>query len=113
VVKDLIALGFRVVATSGTAKVLKEQGIADIPVVLKLHEGRPHVIDWIKNDWIQFIVNTPSGEDSKVDGRIIRRTALTYKLPIITTIAGAKATVAALQALQSEPLEVKALQDYI
>jgi carbamoyl-phosphate synthase large subunit len=112
VVRDLLELGFRVVATSGTSKVLKEYGIEDIPVVLKLHEGRPHVIDWIKNDWIQFIINTPGGEESKVDGRFIRRTALNHKLPIITTIAGAKATVAALRALQAGPLEVKALQDY-
>ena len=112
VVRDLLELGFRVVATAGTSKVLKDHGIEDIPVVLKLHEGRPHVIDWIKNDWIQFIINTPGGEESKVDGRFIRRTALNHKLPIITTIAGAKATVAALRALQAGPLEVKALQDY-
>ncbi|NQZ63479.1 carbamoyl-phosphate synthase large subunit [Crocosphaera sp.] len=113
VVKDLVNLGFKVVATSGTQKVLEENGIEGVEVVLKLHEGRPHVIDWIKNKQIQFIINTPSGEDSQIDGRKIRRTALDYKLPIITTIAGAKATVAAIRALQTEPLEVKALQDYI
>ncbi|MEL4895461.1 carbamoyl-phosphate synthase large subunit [Crocosphaera sp. Alani8] len=113
VVKDLVDLGFKVVATSGTQKVLEENGIEGVEVVLKLHEGRPHVIDWIKNKQIQFIINTPSGEDSQIDGRKIRRTALDYKLPIITTIAGAKATVAAIRALQTEPLEVKALQDYI
>jgi carbamoyl-phosphate synthase large subunit len=113
VVKDLIDLGFRVVATSGTRKVLQENGIDNVELVLKLHEGRPHVIDWIKNNWIQFIINTPSGEESLADGRLIRRTALDYKLPIITTIAGAKATVAAIRSLQSEPLDVKALQDYI
>ncbi|MFM7353919.1 MAG: ATP-grasp domain-containing protein, partial [Microcystis aeruginosa] len=113
VVKDLQSLGFRVVATSGTRKVLLENGCENIDLVLKIHEGRPHVVDWIKNDWIQFIVNTPSGEESQNDGRQIRRTALDYKLPIITTIAGAKATVAALKSLQSEPLEVKALQDYL
>ncbi|NJK47971.1 carbamoyl-phosphate synthase large subunit [Candidatus Gracilibacteria bacterium] len=113
VVKDLIDLGFRVVATSGTRKVLQEHGIDNVELVLKLHEGRPHVIDWIKNNWIQFIINTPSGEESLADGRLIRRTALDYKLPIITTIAGAKATVAAIRSLQSEPLDVKALQDYI
>ncbi|EAM52503.1 carbamoyl-phosphate synthase large subunit [Crocosphaera watsonii WH 8501] len=113
VVKDLVDLGFKVVATSGTQKVLEENGIEGVEVVLKLHEGRPHVIDWIKNKQIQFIINTPSGEDSHADGRRIRRTALDYKLPIITTIAGAKATVAAIRSLQTEPLEVKALQDYI
>jgi carbamoyl-phosphate synthase large subunit len=113
VVKDLIDLGFKVVATFGTQKVLQAHGINGVAVVFKLHEGRPHVIDWIKNNWIQFIINTPGGEESQLDGRSIRRTALDYKLPIITTIAGAKATVAALRTLQSEPLEVKALQDYI
>ncbi|MGF1479164.1 MAG: carbamoyl-phosphate synthase large subunit [Cyanophyceae cyanobacterium] len=113
VVKDLIDLGFTIVATSGTRQVLQENGIADIELVLKLHEGRPHVIDWIKNEQIQLIINTPSGEESQTDGRKIRRTALDYKLPIVTTIAGAKATVAAIRSLQSQPLEVKALQDYI
>ncbi|GFE68959.1 carbamoyl-phosphate synthase large subunit [Chroococcus sp. FPU101] len=113
VVKDLIELGFRVVATSGTRQVLQENGIEGIDVVLKLHEGRPHVIDWIKNNWIQFIINTPSGEEPQADGRMIRRTALDYKLPIITTIAGAKATVAAIRSLQTSPMEVKAIQDYL
>jgi carbamoyl-phosphate synthase large subunit len=113
VVKDLINLGFKVVATSGTRQVLKEKGIKDVDLVLKVHEGRPHVIDLIKNEQIQFIINTPTGEESQTDARLIRRTALDYKLPIITTIAGAKATVAAIRSLQSQPLEVKALQDYI
>ncbi len=113
VVKDLIDLGFKVVATSGTRRVLQEQGLDDVELVLKLHEGRPHVIDWIKNEQIQFIINTPNGEESHTDARLIRRTALDYKLPIITTIAGAKATVAAIRSLKSQPLDVKALQDYI
>jgi len=113
VVKDLIDLGFKVVATSGTQAVLEEYGLEDIEVVLKLHEGRPHVLDWIKNGKVQFIITTPSGEEAQVDGLKIRRAALDYDLPIITTIAGAKATVAALRSLQAQPLEVKALQDYL
>jgi carbamoyl-phosphate synthase large subunit len=113
VVKNLIDLGFKVVATAGTRKVLQENGIEDVELVLKLHEGRPHVVDWIKNNWIQFIINTPNGEESHTDARLIRRTALDYKLPIITTLAGAKATAAAIRSLQSEPLDVRALQDYI
>jgi carbamoyl-phosphate synthase large subunit len=113
VVRDLQALGFQVVATSGTRRVLLESGIENVELVLKIHEGRPHVVDWIKNARIQLIINTPSGEESQSDGRQIRRTALDYKLPIVTTIAGARATVAALRSLQSRPLEVKALQDYI
>ena len=113
VVKDFINLGFRIVATSGTRKALQENGIQDVELILKLHEGRPHVIDWIKNNQIQLIINTPTGEESQTDAQLIRRMAVDYKLPIITTIAGAKATVAAIRSLQSEPLEVKALQEYI
>jgi len=112
VVRDFIALGFKIIATEGTRKALKEQGV-NVDLVLKLHEGRPHVLDWIKNKQIQLIINTPSGEESRADGRLIRRTGLAYKIPIITTISGAKATAAAIRSLQSQPLEVKALQDYI
>jgi carbamoyl-phosphate synthase large subunit len=112
VVKDLIEQGFKIAATEGTRKTLKEHGLDDIDLVLKLSEGRPHVIDWIKNKQIQLILNTPSGEDAQAEGRLIRRTALAYKIPIITTIAGAKATAGAIRSLKSQPLEVKALQDY-
>jgi carbamoyl-phosphate synthase large subunit len=113
VVKDFIDLGFKIVATSGTQKSLQENGIKNVELVLKLHEGRPHVIDSIKNNQIQLIINTPTGEESQTDAQLIRRMALDYRLPIITTISGAKATVAAIRSLQSEALEVKALQDYI
>ena len=112
VVRDLIALGFKIVATSGTQKVLSEHGLV-VESVLKLHEGRPHVVDIIKNGQIQLIINTPSGEEAQADGKLIRRTALVYKIGMVTTIAGAKATAAAIKSLQSQPLEVKALQDYI
>ena len=111
-VKDLIELGFKIVATAGTRQVLKENGIEDIDLVLKLSDGRPHVIDIIKNGQIQLILNTPSGEDAFAEGQLIRRTALAYKIPLITTIAGAKATAAAIRSLQSETQEVKAVQDY-
>ena len=113
VAKDLVGLGFKIAATEGTKKVLNEHGVKNVELVLKLHQGRPHVVDAIKNNQIQFIINTPSSEEeSQTDGRKIRRSALDYKLPIITTIAGAKATVEAIRSLQSEPLQVKALQDY-
>ncbi|MBW4644110.1 MAG: carbamoyl-phosphate synthase large subunit [Goleter apudmare HA4340-LM2] len=111
VVKEFIDLGFTVMATSGTRKVLQENGL-DVELVLKLHEGRPHVLDAIKNQKIQLIINTPSGEEAQTDARLIRRTALGYKIPIITTIAGAKATVAAIRSLQTTTLDVKGLQDY-
>jgi carbamoyl-phosphate synthase large subunit len=111
VVKDLIAMGFKAIATTGTRQVLQDAGLA-VELVFKLHEGRPHVLDGIKNSQIQLILNTPSGEEAQADGRLIRRSALTYKVPIVTTIAGAKATAAAIRALQSDPLDVKAIQDY-
>ncbi|MEH1999122.1 MAG: carbamoyl-phosphate synthase large subunit [Nostoc sp.] len=111
VVKEFIDLGFKVMATLGTRRVLLEHGL-NIELVLKLHEGRPHVLDAIKNQKIQLIINTPSGEEAQTDARLIRRTALAYKIPIITTIAGAKATVAAIRSLQNTTLDVKAIQDY-
>ncbi|MBD2446802.1 carbamoyl-phosphate synthase large subunit [Nostoc sp. FACHB-152] len=111
VTKEFIDLGFTVMATFGTGKALQEQGL-NVELVLKLHEGRPHVLDAIKNQKIQLIINTPSGEEAHTDARLIRRTALAYKIPIITTIAGAKATVAAIRSLQNTTLDVKGLQDY-
>ncbi len=112
VVRDLIDLGCKIIATSGTQKVLAEHGL-EVETILKLHEGRPNVGDIIKNGQIQLIINTPSGEEAQADGKLIRRTALVYKIAMVTTIAGAKATAAAIKSLQTQPLEVKALQDYI
>jgi carbamoyl-phosphate synthase large subunit len=112
IAKDLIDLGFTIIATAGTRRVLQSHGL-EVELILKLHEGRPNVADVIKNQQIQLIVNTPSGEEAQADGRLIRRTALTYKVPIVTTLAGAKATAAAIRSLQSQPLVVKALQDYL
>ncbi|MBW4617136.1 MAG: carbamoyl-phosphate synthase large subunit [Desmonostoc vinosum HA7617-LM4] len=111
VIKEFIDLGFTVMATLGTRRVLQEQGL-NVDLVLKLHEGRPHVLDAIKNQKIQLIINTPSGEEAQTDARLIRRTALAYKIPIITTIAGARATVAAIRSLQNTTLDVKGIQDY-
>ncbi|NJO46224.1 MAG: carbamoyl-phosphate synthase large subunit [Oscillatoriales cyanobacterium RM2_1_1] len=111
VVKDFIELGFKVIATVGTRRVLWENRVR-VELELKLHEGRPNILDSIKNGNVQLCINTPSGEDARADGILIRRTALAYKIPLITTISGAKATVAAIRALQSEELAVKAIQDY-
>ncbi|MBW4664362.1 MAG: carbamoyl-phosphate synthase large subunit [Chroococcus sp. CMT-3BRIN-NPC107] len=113
VIKEFIELGFHVLATDGTRKVLLEHGLKQVELVLKLHEGRPHVLDAMKNHNIQLVINTPSGEEAQTDARLIRRTAITYKIPMITTIAGAKATAAAIRSMQSTPLDVKALQDYL
>lgn len=111
VVKEFIDLGFSVMATDGTRSFLQQQGL-NVQLVLKLHEGRPNVLDAIKNHKIQLIINTPSGEEAQSDARLIRRTALTYKIPIVTTVAGAKATVAAIRSLQNTTLDIRAIQDY-
>jgi carbamoyl-phosphate synthase large subunit len=112
VVQEFIDLGFRIIATEGTRKVLKEAGL-QVDLILKLHEGRPNIMDQVKNEEVQLMINTPSGEEAQADGKLLRRSALTYKVPMITTIAGARATAAAIRSLQSQSMGVKALQDYI
>ncbi|KAF8701982.1 hypothetical protein HU200_033316 [Digitaria exilis] len=105
-------LGFDVIATSGTAKVLQLEGIP-AESVLKIHEGRRNARDMLKNGQIQVMVITSSGDavDLK-DGLQLRRLALAYKVPIITTVDGARATVDAIKSLKEKPIETLALQDY-
>lgn len=111
IVRDFLELGFKVTATMGTRRVLWEHGVK-VDLELKLHEGRPHVLDAMKNQNVQLALITPSGEEARADGLLIRRTALAYKIPIITTLAGARATVAAIRAMKLGSIEVKAIQDY-
>ncbi len=108
--EGFVELGFKIVATEGTYRVLQKHNIP-CELILKLHEGRPNIGDAIKNGQIHLIVNTPSGSEAQTDGQKIRRAALAHKIPVITTIAGAKATIAAIRALKEAPLEVGALQD--
>ena len=112
VAQALADLGFQLVATSGTQTVLQAHGLTVEPV-LKVHEGRPHVVDMLKNGQIQLIINTPIGDKAQQDDHEIRRTALAYKVPTFTTIAAARASAAAIRTLQKETLSVKALQDYL
>ena len=91
---------------------LADHGLT-VETVLKIHEGRPNIEDAIKNGQVQLIVNTPIGNTAKEDDRAIRRAALAYKVPTVTTLAAAKATAAAIRTLQTATLEVKALQDYL
>ncbi|MEM7061562.1 MAG: carbamoyl-phosphate synthase large subunit [Cyanobacteria bacterium P01_B01_bin.77] len=111
IAKELSALGFQLIATTGTRKVLQTHGL-EVDLVYKVHEGRPHVLDAIKNEEIQLIINTPTGATAQEDDRMIRRTALDYKIPTITTLSGARATIEAIRSLQQQTLAVKALQDY-
>ncbi|MEO0456383.1 MAG: carbamoyl-phosphate synthase large subunit [Cyanobacteria bacterium P01_A01_bin.114] len=112
IAEALAELGFNLVATAGTRKILQAHGLS-VALVAKVHEGRPHVIDVIKNREIQLIINTPMGEAAQEDDRSIRRTALDYKIPTITTLAGGRATTEAIRSLQTQALSVKALQDYL
>lgn len=112
IVQEFIDLGFTIIATGGTYEALRAAG-KPADLVLKLHEGRPHVLDAIKNEQIQLIINTPSGKDAQSDGMLIRRSCLAYKIPLITTLAGARATAAAIRSLQAEPMQVKAIQNYL
>jgi len=109
--RELKELGFRVVATSGTASVLKGNGI-EVEVVKKIGEGRPNIEDYIKNREIHLIFNTPIGKGPKYDEYRIRREATIRQIPIITTIPGARAAVDGIKALKKGEIQVRCLQEY-
>ncbi len=111
IAKKLIDLGFSIVSTSGTEKTLKKHGIA-VEHVFKIQEGRPDVLDLIKNREIKLIINTPSGKIPRAHEVKIRSLAVQYATPIVTTMPGAQATVNALESLIKEDLSVKSLQEY-
>ena len=105
-------IGMTVVATGGTAKVIEEAGVP-VTVAPKIHEGRPHIGDMLRNNEISLMIVTSSGDDADLkDGREIRRTAVGLKVPLVTTMAGAKATCNAVRVLQEGKLEMIALQDF-
>jgi carbamoyl-phosphate synthase large subunit len=112
IAKAFLGLGFKIVSTSGTAHFLE---LANIPVerVLKLHEGRPNAGDMVANGQIQLMVITSSGDAlDQIDGRQLRRMALAYKIPVITTVAAALATAEAIKSLKSSSINMIALQDF-
>ena len=109
--KDIAALGFTIYATGGTAAALKA---ADVPVkkLFKLSEGRPHALDMIKNGELALIINTPSGKTPREDEVKIRSTAAANRIPIMTTLRAARASVEGIRALREHGLGVKSLQEY-
>jgi carbamoyl-phosphate synthase large subunit len=111
-VKGFQEVGFRVYATRGTATCLDKHGIGAVDEVHKVREGRPHIIDRIKNREIALVINTPRGRHTPVDSYSIRRAALEYNIPYTTTLAAAKATLHALCTLKKGKLDVKSLQEY-
>jgi carbamoyl-phosphate synthase large subunit len=109
VAKKLVELGFRLVATHGTADVLSAAGLL-VERVYKVQEGRPNVVDLIKGDKIQLIINTPRGADPWFDEKAIRRAAIQHHIPTITTLSAARAAAEGIAALQRGEVNVRALQ---
>lgn len=111
IARELEELGFKILATKGTCSVLRRNGIKAYEV-FKVNEGRPHVVDLIKNGEIHLVINTPSGKRPRADEVIIRTTALNYGVPVVTTMAGAQATVEGIRALKQEGIRVMSIQEY-
>ncbi len=113
VAKVLTKLGFTIVATDGTHRFLEENGVKTTQIK-KVHEGRPNIVDAIHNKEINLVINTPSGKSSMYDDSYIRKTAIKYKIPYITTTAAAKATAEGIKASLAKKgeIKVKSLQSY-
>ena len=111
VAKQFSDLGFRIKATEGTHAFLASQGIETEPIK-KMHEGRPNIVDGIMNKEIHLVINTPSGKLSKGDDSYIRKAAIKYKVPYITTTSAALATALGIAAFRGGGGEVKSLQSY-
>ena len=108
--RRFVELGFNLVATHGTANVLEDAGLS-VERVYKVKEGRPNVVDLIKGDRIQLVVNTPQGQDPWFDEQAIRRAAVTQRIPSLTTMAAARAAAEGIAALQRGQIAVRVLQD--
>ena len=111
IAKQMAMLGFQLIGTRGTALHLKQNGI-EAETVLKLGEGRPNIVDLIKNGTINLVINTPSGKESAQDQITIRRSAIQYGIPYITTVPGAAAAVRGIESLQKGEITVKTIQEY-
>ncbi len=111
-VQRLEKLGFKIVATGGTQKFLAAEGIA-CTRINKVLEGRPHIVDAIKNGDVQLVINTTDGAQAVSDSRSLRRAALLHKVPYYTTIAGAIAVSLGIEAYKRGELDVRPLQEYV
>jgi carbamoyl-phosphate synthase large subunit len=110
-IRLLVSLGFRVIATSGTQRYLAEQGLP-ASKINKVAEGRPHIVDAIKNGEVHLVFNTTEGATALADSRSLRRAALLHKVPYYTTLSGAVAAAQGIKAYLGGDLEVRALQSY-
>ncbi len=111
VVRQFTELGFNIKATSGTHRYLEEHGVQS-ECALKLHEGRPHIVDHITNKEIHLVINTPDGKVSKDDDSYIRKAAIRNKIPHITTLAAAFAAARGIRAINQTKADVKSIQRY-
>jgi carbamoyl-phosphate synthase large subunit len=111
IAKKLSDLGFNVVATKGTAKVLANNGIP-VQTVFKVGEGRPDIVDRIKNEEIDLVINTPSGKKPKADEVAIRSQSVVHNIPCITTLSGAQAAVNGIESLLKRGMSVCSIQEY-
>ena len=111
VARQFQSAGFKLWATTGTHEFLAKQGI-ETETINKMHEGRPHIVDVIKNGDIQLVVNTPTGKLSATDDSYIRKTAIKNQIPYITTLAAAKAAAEGIAAAREGAAETQSLQEY-
>jgi carbamoyl-phosphate synthase large subunit len=109
--REFLALNFGIIATGGTAAALYEAGLP-VTKVFKIREGRPHVLDRVKNGDINFIINTPSGKIPREDEVTIRNASLARRIPIMTTMRAAQASANGIRSLQKSGVTVKSLQEY-
>ncbi len=110
--KELVDLGFKVIATRGTRRHLVANGV-QAEIVNKVLEGRPHIVDAIKNGDVALVFNTTEGSKAVSDSKDIRRTALLHHVPYYTTLSGAVAVTRAIKALKADSLKVAPLQAYV
>jgi carbamoyl-phosphate synthase large subunit len=112
IAKKLFDLGFEIVATKGTDKVLRSNGI-ESEMVGKVGEGDDKILDLIKKDELKLIINTPSGPRGQSDMKPIRNMAVMHGVPCITTIQGAQAAVNGIESITKSGLQVKSVQEYL
>jgi len=109
--RQLSELNFHLIGTQGTAAALDEAGIS-CQAIYKVNEGRPNLVDYVKNNEVDLVINTPLGRDSRFDERAIRMAALQYNIPCITTLAAAEAMVRGILAMSEESFEVCSVQEW-
>jgi carbamoyl-phosphate synthase large subunit len=109
--REFSELGFKIFATSGTAAAIKEAGVP-VTKLFKLTEGRPNVLDMIKNGEIQFIINTPSGKSPREDEIRIRSATVSGRIAIMTTLRAARASILGIRSVQQKGIAVKTIQEY-